>query len=385
MIWSVIIYIGEKSKLTLVEINENQLSNSKFVFNDIQKIEHYYGFDKIHLYTRIQNTTIPQKLFREISKRKKIIDGLGYRIKRYNDNQLYLNILLSPSKIHHGINFYAEAPIDSLKFILPAEFRARDIVVKNWDEIYISRLDFYTNLVTNNSYSTYEFIHKALGFNNTNQWIAESTVYLYNESFRIAIYDKTAELIKKNPNADTDHNVTRIEFRLLNKKKIISTLGPIINSKSNETLKVFPFYTLSASRIDNFMNRFLAKLIHNIENFQFRPTSDNLENELITYFTNSKSKKSGIVPRRKAKEAVKLFEIYNSASYIDFLRNQPEYSKIKKVTKKRLKEYVFLKRKFVPLLSAALLVDHLISFGDIYIKEFIDKCKIKKSLAKYED
>ncbi|EMN91350.1 MULTISPECIES: phage/plasmid replication domain-containing protein [Leptospira] len=369
--------------MTLVENNENQLSNSRSVFSDIQKIEQYYGFDKIHIYTPIQNTIIPQKLFREISRRKKAIDGFGYRIKRYNDNQLYLNISFSPATVYHGINLYAEVPINSLELIIPAELRARDIEVKNWEKIYISRLDFYTNVVTDNDYSTYEFIHKALSFNNTHQWIEESTVYLYNESFRIAIYDKTAEIKKKNPNVDIDLNVTRIEFRLLNKKKIISTLGPIINPKTNETLKVFPLYALSDSKIDEFMNRFLMKLTYNIENFQFRPTSDNLENELIAYFTSSKSKKSGIVPRRKAKEALKLFEIYNSASYVDFLRNQPEYSRIKKVTKKRIKEYVFLKRKFAPLLSAALLIDHLISFGDKYIMEFIDKSKTKKNISRY--
>lgn len=102
---------------------------------------------------------------------------------------------------------------------MPAELKARKIEIKNWQNIFISRLDLYSNLITDGDYSKYDATHKALNFKNTNQWLVESTVYLYNESFRIAIYDKTEEVKKKNPNVRIDHNVTRVEFRLLNKKK----------------------------------------------------------------------------------------------------------------------------------------------------------------------
>lgn len=138
---------------------------------------------------------------------------------------------------------------------------------------------------------------------------------------------------------------------------------------------------LSETQINACMRTYLKKLIQNVSNFNFQPKSEDLETELISLFTKTKSGKPGIVAQRKAKEALQLFEIYKSDSYLDFLRNNPEYSKIKKITKKRFKEYVFLKNKFVPLLSAAILIDHQICYGTKYIEEFNTKCRDDKSLA----
>lgn len=368
-------------KLAYEPINENEISIREINLNDTRKIGYYYGIDKIHLYTPVQNTEIPQKLFREISRKKKVIDWVGYRIKRYNDSQLYLNISFSPSKLCHGTNLYSEVSIDSLSFIVPAELKARKIEIKNWQNIFISRLDLYSNLITDGDYSKYDATHKALNFKNTNQWLVESTVYLYNESFRIAIYDKTEEVKKKNPNVRIDHNVTRVEFRLLNKKKIISSLGAITDPKTRKPLKVFPFCMLSETQINTCLETYLEKLTQSISNFNFQPKSDILENELISFFTKTKSRKPGVVAQRKAREALHLFEVYKSDSYLDFLRNNPEYSKVKKITKKRLKEYIFLKNKFVPLLSAAILIDHQIYYGTRYIKEFNMRCRDEKSVA----
>ncbi|UOG32346.1 hypothetical protein [Leptospira noguchii] len=167
----------------------------------------------------------------------------------------------------------------------------------------------------------------------------------------------------------------------MNKKKIISSLGAITDPKTRKPLKVFPFCMLSETQINACMGTYLKKLIQNVSNFNFQPKSDNLESELISLFTKTKSGKPGIVAQRKASEALHLFEVYKSDSYLDFLRNNPEYSKIKKITKKRLKEYIFLKNKFVPLLSAAILIDHQICYGTKYIEEFNTKCRDEKSLA----
>lgn len=360
--------------------NKNTVTNA-FFLNNIKNIEYHYGIDKIHLYTLIQNVTMPRTLFLAICKRRKEINRIGFRIRRYNNNQSYLNITFSPCTLYYGQNLYSDVSIETVYFALTAVLQTLEIEIKNWSQINISRLDFFTNLIRNENYSKYDSIHKALNFKNTYQSLIKSTVYLYNESFRIVIYDKTEEFKKKQKNFGIGSNVTRIEFRLLNKKKILSALGKIKHPKTNKMLKVFPFCLLTEEQINTFMQRNLEQLTNNLSTFNFRPNSMNLEEELASYFTKNKLNKPSKVALRKAKEAVQLLEIYRSDRFLDFIKNNPKYSKIKKPSKKRINEYVFLNKKYGDLLSKALLIEHLISHGSNYIEEFIEKCRYGKFIA----
>lgn len=366
--------------MTFEILDNNNTSTDVLFLDNTKNIEYRYGIDKIHLYTIIQNVKMPPRLFKAISMRKKEINRIGFRIKRYNNNQLYLNITFSPCALYYGHNLYSNVSIDTVYFALTAALLAQGIEVKNWDQINISRLDFYTNLITDENYSKYDSIHKALNFKNTYQWLIESTVYLFNDSYRIAIYNKTEEFKKKQKNLEIGSNVTRIEFRLLNKKKILSALGKIKHPITKKILKVFPFSLLTEEQINTYMRRNLEQLTNSLSTFNFRPNSLNLEKELASFFTKDKSKKPGKVPLEKARVALLLLENFRTDNYLEFLRNNPIYSKIKKPSKKRKKEYIFLKKKYADLLSKALLIEHLISYGSIYIEEFIEKCRYEKYL-----
>lgn len=83
-------------KLAYEPINENEISIREINLNDTRKIGYYYGIDKIHLYTPVQNTEIPQKLFREISRKKKSSIGSGIASK----DTMILNFTLIFPSLH---------------------------------------------------------------------------------------------------------------------------------------------------------------------------------------------------------------------------------------------------------------------------------------------
>nr|WP_254055546.1 hypothetical protein [Leptospira mayottensis] len=194
----------------------------------------------------------------------------------------------------------------------------------------------------------------------------EDSRYHQNNSFKLVFYNKTDLLREVVKIADS---VLRIECRYMSPKKIKKELG------SNY------FFQITNGALEGYFYKYCEKAFSALRQFEFKPENNDLNTELVRYFTIQKKR----YPKRLADEAFSYFEKYQAETLDSYLSESKLVIPNKSESERKRKER---KRKRVKeLLNAAILIEQTIqNEGRLinYLRSLLFKNPFKISLLKKE-